>query len=212
MEDPFFNTAISTFLDNLAGGTPTPGGGSAAALAGAMGAGLVSMVCNVTLGKERYAHVESEMRDTLDRSEKLRGELLELARADVEAYNRLTASYRLPRTTDVDVAIRRDAIQASLLRATAVPLRTARAAAEILPLCPIVVERGNQAAVSDAGVGALLAHAAVRSALLSVEINLQLLEDRMYVRQVRAEIARLSDGMEEQAARIAELVASKLPS
>jgi methenyltetrahydrofolate cyclohydrolase len=201
-----FDAPVATFLDQLASNAPAPGGGGAAALGGAMGAALVSMVCNLTVGKKRFAEVEEEMRDMLDRAEALRHELQGLAEADVQAFNRLSAAYKLPRTTESDTAIRRDAIQASLRRATEVPLRTARAAAAILPLCPPVAERGNQAAVSDIGVAALFAHAAVRAALLNVEINLQLLDDRMYVRQVRNEVARLTDGLEAEAARIQELV------
>jgi len=209
-EEQLFETSVATFLDNLASNAPAPGGGSAAALGGAMGAALVSMVCNLTIGKPRYAEVEAEMRDTLDRAEALRRELQELAQADVQAFRRLSAAYKLPRITDADLAIRRDAIQASLRRATEVPLRTARSAAAILPLCPATAERGNQAAVSDIGVAALMAHAAVRSALLNVEINLRLLEDAIYKRQVRAEVERLTDGLAVEAERIVALVESKL--
>ncbi len=205
-----FDAPVTTFLDQLASNAPAPGGGGAAALGGAMGAALVSMVCNLTVGKKRFADVETEMRDMLDRAEALRHELQQLAEADVEAFNRLSAAYKLPRTTESDTAIRRDAIQESLRRATEVPLRTARAAAAILPLCPPVAERGNQAAVSDIGVAALFAHAAVRSALLNVEINLQLLEDRIYIRQVRSEVVRLTEGLDAEAARIQELVMGKI--
>ena len=210
MKERTFDTSVSAFLDGLASGAPAPGGGSAAALGGAMAAALVSMVCNLTIGKARFADVEPEMRDILDRAEALRQELQALAEADVEAFNRLSAAYKLPRTTDADIAIRRDAIQASLRRATEVPLRTARAAAAVLPLCPPVAERGNQAAVSDVGIAALLAHAAVRSAVLNVEINLRVLEDQIYIRQVRAEVARLTDGLAAEAERIVELVASTI--
>jgi formiminotetrahydrofolate cyclodeaminase len=210
MEEQAFDASVSSFLDSLASGAPAPGGGSAAALSGAMGAALVSMVCNLTIGKQRYADVEAEMRDILDRAEALRHELQELAQADIEAFNRLSAAYKSARTTEADIAIRRDAIQASLRRATEAPLRTARAAAAILPLCPAAAERGNQAAVSDVGVAALAAHASVRAALLNVEINLRLLEDTVYIRQVRAEVARLTDGLSAEAERIVELVRSKL--
>src|SRR5918912_2851630 len=209
MAERAFDASVTAFLDSLASSAPAPGGGSVAALSGAMAAALVSMVCNLTIGKQRYADVEAEMRDLLDRAEALRHEMQDLAQADLEAFNRLSAAYKLPRTTDADTAIRRDAIQASLKRATEVPLRTARAAAAIFPLCPAVAERGNQAAVSDIGVAALLAHAAVRSALLNVEINLRVLEDALYVRQVRAEVARLTDGLAAEAERIVTLVERK---
>ncbi len=121
MDERTFDASVSTFLDSLASGAPAPGGGGAAALAGAMAAALVSMVCNLTIGKARYADVEAEMRDVLDRAEALRHELQELAEADVAAFNRLTAAYKLPKITDADIAIRRDAIQATLRGATRCP-------------------------------------------------------------------------------------------
>jgi formiminotetrahydrofolate cyclodeaminase len=210
MEQKTFDLSVTTFLNALASGAPTPGGGGAAALAGAMAAALVSMVCNLTIGRQRYAEAEDKMRQVLDRSETLRAELQQLAEDDVAAFSRLSAAYKLPRTTEADIAIRRDAIQASLKRATEVPLRTARAAAAILPLCPPAAEHGNQAAVSDIGVAALLAYAAVRSALLNVEINLRTLEDPLYVHQARAEVARLIDGLDLEAERAIDLVTDKL--
>ena len=210
MEQPIRDTSVGSFLDILGSNAPAPGGGSAAALSGAMAAALVGMVCNLTIGRKRYVEVENEMRELLDRAEALRAELQQLAEDDVAAFNRLSAAYKSPRITDADIAIRRDAIQSSLKRATEVPLRTARAAAAILPLCMPVAEHGNQAAVSDVGVAALLAHAAIRSALLNVEINLRTLEDGLYTKQVRAEVARLTDGLSAEADQIAAVVARKL--
>lgn len=210
MDQRTFDSSVSSFLDALASGAPTPGGGGAAALAGAMAAALVSMVCNLTIGRQRYAEAEGEMRQVLDRAERLREELQQLAEDDVAAFNRLSAAYKLPRATDADLAIRRDAIQASLRRATDVPLRTARAAAAVLPLCPAVAERGNQAAVSDIGVAGLLAYSAVRSALLNVEINLRTLNDQLYVQHVRDEVVRLTAGLSDEAELVNALVLSRL--
>lgn len=210
MEEQTLNISVTEFLDSLASGAPTPGGGGAAALSGSMAAALVSMVCRLTIGRKRYETVEGEMTQILDRAETLRAELQQLAEDDVAAFNRLSAAYKLPRITEADIAIRRDAIQSSLKRATEVPLRTARAAAAVLPLCVPTAERGNQAAVSDAGVAALLAHAGVRSALLNVEINLRTLEDMLFVNQVRAEVERLTSGLSAEAEQIATLVANKL--
>jgi formiminotetrahydrofolate cyclodeaminase len=210
MEQRTLDILVPAFLDDLASNSPAPGGGGAAAVTGAMGAALVSMVCNLTIGRQRYAQVEGEMRELLDRAESLRAELQQLAEDDVVAFNRLSAAYKLPRVTDSDIAIRKDAIQESLKRATEVPLRTARAATAILPLCPPVAERGNQAAVSDIGVAALLAHAAVRSALLNVEINLRTIEDGLYINQVRSEVARLTEHLGAEAEQVQQLVMSKI--
>jgi methenyltetrahydrofolate cyclohydrolase len=210
MEQRTLDILVPAFLDDLASSSPAPGGGGAAAVTGAMGAALVSMVCHLTIGRQRYAQVEDEMRAQLDRAESLRAELQQLAEDDVAAFNRLSAAYKLPRVTESDIAIRKDAIQESLKRATEVPLRTARAASAILPLCPPVAERGNQAAVSDIGVAALLAHAAVRSALLNVEINLRTIEDTIYINQVRAEVARLTENLNAEAEQIQQLVSRKI--
>jgi formiminotetrahydrofolate cyclodeaminase len=212
MEQRTVDMSMWGFLDTLASGAPTPGGGGAAAVAGAMAAALISMVCNLTLGRQRYAAVADEMQTLLERAETVRSELQQLADEDVVAFTRLSAAYKLPRVTDADVATRRDAIQAALRRATDVPLRTARAAAAVLPLCAPVAERGNQAAVSDVGVAVLLAQAAVRSALLNVDINLRTLEDQLYAQQVRSDVAQLTDGLHDAAEQIMTLVNSKLQS
>ncbi len=210
MEQRTLDTSVWAFLDALASGAPTPGGGGAAAVAGAMGAALISMVCNLTIGRQRYADVQDEMHALLDRSETLRAELQQLAEEDVDAFKRLSAAYKLPRVTEADIAIRRDAIQVALRQATDVPIRIAHAAAAIIPLCPPVAERGNQAAVSDVGVAVSLSHAAVQSALLNVDINLRTLEDAIYVQHVRADIERLTGGLSEEAERITRLVREKL--
>lgn len=212
MDTNTLDQSVVGFLDQLASKEPAPGGGGAAAVSGAMAAALVSMVCNLTIGKTRYAAAEPAMRETVDRAEALRHELQTLADEDVSAFNRLTAAYKLPRVTDADTAIRRDAIQAALRRATEVPLRTARAAAEILPLCPAVAEQGNPSAISDVGVAVHLAHAAVRSALLNVTINLRALEDQRYVREVRAEVERLTNGLAAEVERLSDVVHAKINS
>lgn len=212
MAEQSLNQPITTFLEQLASKSATPGGGGAAALSGAMAAALVSMVCNLTIGKAPHADVETTLRDVLDRAEALRHELEALAEADVVAFNRLSAAYKLPRITDADTAIRRDAIQAALQRATEVPLHTAHAAAAILPLCPTVAEQGNSQAVSDVGVAVHLAHAAVRSALLNVAINLRVLDDQRFARQVRAEAERLTNGLATEVERLSELINAKINS
>src|SRR5262249_54403758 len=157
------------FLDALASSAPTPGGGSVAALTGAMAAGLIGMVCTLTIGKPQYAEVEAEVQSINEQAGKLRAELQELAQADINVFQRLSAAYKLPRTTDADAASRRDAIQAVTRQAANIPLRTARAAVALLPLCAPLASRGNRLVVSDVGVAVLLLRAAVQSALLNVE-------------------------------------------
>jgi formiminotetrahydrofolate cyclodeaminase len=168
---------IAHFLDALAAKQSTPGGGGAAALTGSQAAALVSMVINFTLGNPKYAAVEEEMAAHLVRSEALRGELLALADADVAAFTAVSACYGMPRSTEAEKAARTAAMQAALQEAARVPLRTARACLGVLELVAPVAARGNVNVVSDAATALLLAEAALRSALVNVDINLKLIKD-----------------------------------
>ncbi|MGH8499207.1 MAG: cyclodeaminase/cyclohydrolase family protein, partial [Methylococcales bacterium] len=118
------------FLDQLASSASTPGGGGAAAIMGAMGAALVSMVCNLTIGKEKYAAVEDELKAVLDHAENLRVRLTDMIQADVEVFDRVMASYGMPKSTDEEKAARSAEIQEALKAATDVPLACAKASAE----------------------------------------------------------------------------------
>jgi formiminotetrahydrofolate cyclodeaminase len=171
------NLRLSQFLEDLASEKPTPGGGSASALAGALGAALVAMVCRLTIGRKSYAEVEGQMREILSRAEALRHDLVGLAEEDARAYEAVAAALALPRSSADEKAVRRAVLQRALLGASEVPLRTAEACREVLRLAVPVARRGNRNAVSDAGGAALLAAAGLRGALLNVSINLASLED-----------------------------------
>ena len=183
--------AIRLFLDELAASGATPGGGSAAAVAGAMGAALVSMVCNLTIGKEKFSGVEAQMKEILARSEALRAELTQLMADDVAAFNAVMAAFRLPKATEADKRGRGEAVQASLKQATLTPLATARACAEVIELCQSVVDMGNPNAISDAGAGAACAQAGLKAAALNVFINLPSLKDESFVLTRRAELEQI---------------------
>jgi formiminotetrahydrofolate cyclodeaminase len=210
MSEPIFDQTVEAFLDKLASEAPTPGGGSVAALSGAMGAALVAMVCNLTIGKQQFEQVQREMLSVRERAEHLRTQLQRLAQADVEVFARLMAAYKLPRVTEADAASRRAAIQRLTRDATETPLQTARAAADVLPLCATVARYGNRSVISDAGVAALMAQSAVHSALLNVEINLAVLEDPLYVNEVRASIEDLVVGLVEETRGVLELVRERM--
>ncbi|NTV64274.1 MAG: cyclodeaminase/cyclohydrolase family protein [Oscillochloris sp.] len=202
--------SIDTFLGTLASSAPTPGGGSVAGISGAMAAGLVTMVCSLTIGKKQFAEIEDEVRAIMDRAEELRSELQSLAQEDIEIFGRLSAAYKLPRTTDADAATRRAAIQQVTRIAAQVPLRTAQAAAAILPLCTSLANRCSRLIVSDIGVAALLARATVQSAILNVEINLSGLEDILFVRETRAQLEDLSVGLAEETEGILTIVRNRI--
>ncbi|MBK9710456.1 MAG: cyclodeaminase/cyclohydrolase family protein [Kouleothrix sp.] len=212
MSDQLIDQPLRAFLSDLASGTPTPGGGAVAALSGAMAAGLLTMVCDLTIGKKQYAEFEDEARRLRERAEGLRAELQALAQADVDAFNRLMAAFKLPRTTDADAASRRAAIQKVTRQATEVPLAVARASAALLPLCAPLARNGNRNAASDVGVAALMLRSAVPSALLNVEINLAVLEDQIFVRQTRAHAEDLSIGLDEEVAGVLALVRERIAS
>ncbi|MBC7249648.1 MAG: cyclodeaminase/cyclohydrolase family protein [Anaerolineae bacterium] len=201
---------VTTFLDELASSAPAPGGGSVAALAGALGAALVSMVCNLTIGKKKYADVQDDIQALLEQSEALRHELVDLLEADVRVYTSVSKAYKMPRETEEEKAARREAIQAALKDATEVPMKVAEACVKILDLCTPAAEKGNVNAVSDAGVAALMAEAALRSAALNVLINLGAIKDEEFVRRERARLDALLAGKSALKDEIYELVVEKL--
>ena len=165
------DTAIEPFLDALASSGATPGGGSAAAIMGGMGAALVSMVCNLTIGKKKYAEVEGEMKDLLAKAEDLRNRLTGMIQEDVRAFDTVMAAYGMPKETDSEKAARTETIQAALKQATEVPMGCCHLAREVIDLALTASEKGNLNVISDAGVGVLAAYAALRSAALNVYIN-----------------------------------------
>jgi formiminotetrahydrofolate cyclodeaminase len=185
------DSSIEKFLDELAGRAPTPGGGSAAAVMGAMAAALVSMVCNVTLGKKGYEAVDAELKAVRDESETMRRRLTAMVDEDVAAFDSLMAAYKLPKATDDDRARRAAAIEGALRRATETPLDCARAAAQVIKLARRASEGGYSGVVSDGGVGVLAAYTALRSAALNVYINAPSLKDRTFADEAVAEIGTL---------------------
>jgi len=183
--------SLHRFLDELAGSAPTPGGGSAAALMGAMGAALVSMVCNLTIGRKGYEGEDAEMRQTLDQAEALRQRLTAMIEADVQAFDSLMAAYKLPRASEQEKASRTRAVQQALKQATDVPLGCAEACAEVIELARRVAPIGNRNVISDAGVASLAAYAGLRSAALNVAINAPSIQDPDFVRSRRERLDQL---------------------
>jgi formiminotetrahydrofolate cyclodeaminase len=184
------NETIQTFLDGLASSAPTPGGGGAAAISGAMGAALLSMVCNLTIGK-KYVEVEEELKQILGQSEALRTELTGMIADDVEAFDAVMGAYGLPKVTDEEKAARAEKIQAALKVATDVPLACCRACRKVIDLAEIVADKGNLNVISDAGVAVLSAHAGLRSAALNVYVNAKGLDDRAFADERLRELEAL---------------------
>jgi formiminotetrahydrofolate cyclodeaminase len=163
---------VSDFAAALASDAPTPGGGSASAAAGALGAGLLAMVVRLTLGKEKYRESWETLGALLPRLDEARTRLLELLDEDTKAYDAIVAARRLPKESDAEKAARKKAIDLATILATTVPAQTAFFAEQALRAASTVGERGNPNAASDAWVAALLLSAAVDGALANVRINL----------------------------------------
>ncbi len=201
---------LEAFLNDLASGAPTPGGGSAAAVIGAMGAALLSMVCNVTIGKKGHEAVESDMKAVRDESERLRARLTAMVADDIAAFDGLMGAYRLPKASEEEKSLRAEAIQINLRAATETPLACARACAAVVALSRRTAEKGFAGVVSDAGVGVLAANSALRSAALNVYINAPALKDRAYAAAAMAEIEQLLDRCARESEAVFELVRGRL--
>ncbi len=203
-------TSIDDFLAHLASKDPTPGGGSAAAIMGAMGAALLSMVCNVSFGKKGYEAAEPELREVCAQSEALRKRLTGMVAEDVSAFGELMAAYKLPKETDEEKQRRSQAIQASLKRATEVPLACARDCAAVICLSRRAAEHGYLGVISDAGVGVSAAYAAARSAALNVYINVPSLKDRAFAERALAELDGIMTSCTAESEAVYALVREKL--
>ena len=203
---------LNTFLDDLASSAPAPGGGAAAALSAALGASLVSMVCNLTIGREKYKSAEPVMLQTLTKADELRGRALQLVDEDAAVYGQVRHSYSLPKLTESDIAARAMAIQAALRVATDVPLQIMSVGAEVIQLCADIVADANTTAISDLEVGVLQALAAMEGAASNVKINVQLLIDSDYVAHAKDQMSMLLKNGREITADIRRLVDESIAS
>lgn len=193
---------LGELLDSLGSSDPTPGGGAAAAVVGALGAALVEMTANLTIGRQRYADVQEKAQSIQQRSDDLRRRLARLADADADAFERVSVAYKLPHDDEGQKRARSEAIQAALAMAADVPLQTANVCADVLELAEEAAPILNQSVISDVLVGALLAQAALASAAVNVEINQASMTDAAAVERLGAELTRAQQGVEERVQRI----------
>ena len=172
---------ISGFLDDVASNSAAPGGGSVAAMAGALGAGLTAMVCRLTIGKKKYAEVEAEIQDVLNNVEPLRAQLTSLIEKDTEAFNAVMRAFSLAKETEEQQEARSAAIQEATKTAALVPLEVMELCNNVLALTDVVAQKGNVNSISDAGVAASILLAAGQSAALNVRINTSTIQDDTFV-------------------------------
>ena len=195
---------INDFLTVLASNAPTPGGGSVAALNGALGAALLEMVCDLTIGKEKYKEVWPDLEPIRTELENLREELTESIDRDALAYDKVTAAFSLPKSTPEEKSTRKDAIQEAMKSAAALPEETAKLIHKCLKHAVDVSQKGNPNVASDAGVAAECLLAGLNSALMNIAINLGSIKDEQYVEQMKTEMKFLED----ECTRLAKAVAS----
>jgi formiminotetrahydrofolate cyclodeaminase len=186
---------LEDLLNNISSDSPAPGGGSVAAVSGSFGAALISMVCRLSIGKKKYEDVAEELKNVLSEAEYVRDELLSLSKEDVDAYNDVVEAYKIP-----DSQKKKEQLQRAYKKAAAVPMEVAKKCQRILELAEITTNKGNQNAITDSGVGALMAYSGLKSALLNVKVNLKYIEDSGFIKEYRDEV----DSIEKRANEIIE--------
>lgn len=196
--------SLEQFCAVTASNEPAPGGGSVAALAGALAASLAEMVAQLTLAKKGYEAVTGEMQDVIPKAAQLRKELLDEITRDSTSFNAYMEAIALPKSTDEEKAVRKQAMQSALKIAAEVPLHVAITAANIMPMAALLVKKGNSNAVTDGLVAAMMTRTAVLGALLNVKINLGSIQDEAYVADMKEKIHQLEEEIIHSEAKILE--------
>lgn len=202
--------SLKDFTAKLGSDAPAPGGGSAAALSGALGAALVSMVCNLTKGREKYAEFETLVVNTLKESDELAAALLEGVQKDTNAFDGVIAAYGMPKGTDAEKAARSEAIQSAYKVAILSPEETADNCLAVMRLSKDLLHKSNRNAASDLAVSALQAYAGLIGALENVAINLGAIKDQKYVNDKRKWMDLASDEGEKLLKEVREGVRAML--
>jgi formiminotetrahydrofolate cyclodeaminase len=206
----FSEQKLSQFMDVLSSSAPTPGGGSASALSGAIGASLVAMVANLTIGKKKYADVAEDMKQVLHDAGLLREEMEKLTEEDAKSFDAVMSAFKMPKETEEEKQERRGRIEDATKLATRVPLEVMRKCLAGLELCTVVAEKGNRNSVSDAGVASLQFEAGAKGAMLNVLINLPGIADEKFREEARTEAESIYGSVESRSKNILETVKSKM--
>ncbi|UCG67973.1 MAG: cyclodeaminase/cyclohydrolase family protein [Thermoplasmata archaeon] len=192
-------------LNEISSKSPAPGGGSVSALSGCFGAALVSMVCNLSIGKKRFVDVENELKEILSETKILKSELFDLSRKDIEAFNEVMVALKIS-----DKEAKKENLQKAYKEAALVPLEVAERCLRVMELAQITIIKGNQNAVTDSGVAALMAHAGLKGAVLNVKVNLISIEDEQFNLEKKAKIEDLESKAEHLLGMIFEKVEDSL--
>ena len=206
MTERLVERTLRAFSDDLASSAAVPGGGSAAAYAGALGAGLAAMVGRIAERKDKGDATTALIAE----ADNLRTDFLRLVDDDSAAFARVSEAMKLPKATDEEKTARKEQLQSALLAASRVPLEVAKTGRRLLDLCERAVATAPSATVSDIGVGALMGEAALSGAALNVMINLASMTDSAQVKALSEDLDRAVDGAEAQRKRITDFVESRI--
>ncbi len=204
------NMDLVAFANETASESPAPGGGSISAYVGALGASLAAMVANLSSHKRGWDERWEEFSDAAERGQKIKDALLRTVDEDTDAFKLIMAAFGLPNTTPEEKTARKAAIQAATRKAIEVPFKVMQLAFESFPLIKQMVETGNPNSVTDAGVGALCARAAVRGAFMNIQVNTGGLNDKEYAENVLAEGKKMAEAADKMEREILEMVAGRI--
>ena len=205
----YVDEPLQQYLAELASAQATPGGGSASALTGALGAALASMVARLTVGKAKYADVQPEIEQLLQQTEQLRERFQQLMQEDSEAYGKLSSAFKMSRNTPAESHARTTAIQAQLVEAALVPLEMVEAASQLVQYCQRIAEIGNASVLSDIATGALLASSAAAGAAWIVRANLKAMQDLELVNVLNGRLNVALDDISARSQQIPIIVGSR---
>lgn len=205
----YIEQTLQTYLDDLASSKSTPGGGSAAAVSGSMAAALACMVCQLTLGKEKYADVQEEITDLLKQAEKQRQRFQQLMAEDIAAYGKLSACFKMPRGSAEERQARAEAVQKSLTEAALVPLEMSERAVAVAKICERVAEIGNANILSDIAAAAMLAASAGTGAAWMVRVNLKSLKDEKIGETLSMRLSAALDEITSRCQRVTAIVGER---
>lgn len=205
----YIDQPLQTYLDDLASSRSTPGGGSAAAVSGAMAAALTCMVCQLTLGKEKYADVQDEIAALLSRAQDQRQRFQQLLAEDISAYGELAACLKMPRASEQERQERRAAIQEHLVQAALVPLEISERAMVVAGICERIAEIGNVNVLSDIAAAAMLAASAGTAAAWMVRVNLKGLQDGRAVEALSQRLSKALDQLTSRCQQVTERVGER---
>ena len=201
---------IKQFLTELASSSPAPGGGSVAALSGALSAALSAMVCNLTIGKEKYIDIEKDIKISLKKIEKIREQLTDLIDLDTNAFNDVIKAFKMPKKTDEETERRKNAIQKGYKNASMIPFKTAKTCQKIFDIAQLLAEKGNKNSITDVAVSALMANTGLKSAILNVKINLGSINDKNYVKELSKNLSEIEKQGDIQTEKIMNIIIKQI--